>query len=140
MKVFYTKRGLDSYLFLMLMALVISFTPLVIKDSFTVKLTLILAATAIIQRLWELKSSYTILDKGLLQINYLFIKKKLDISNINQIERSKRYRFHNKNYASTRDGLSLSIGDELIFITPLNEKVFIEELLKFNPSIQVSSK
>lgn len=140
MKVFYTKRGLDSYLFLMLLACVIAFTPLIIQDRSTVKLTLLIASVTMIQRLWELKTTYTILEEGLLQINYLFFKKKFEISNINQIEKGKRYRFHNRSFASTRDGLSLSLGDKLIFITPQNTEVFIEELLKINPSIQVSSK
>lgn len=137
MKVFYSKRGLDSYLFLMLLAFVIAFTPIFIQDSSTVKLTILVALVAMIQRLWELKTTYTILEEELLQINYLFIKKKFDISNINQIERSKRYRFHNRSYASTKNGLDLSIGDKLIFITPMNEEVFIEELVKINPCIQL---
>jgi hypothetical protein len=137
MKVFYTKRGLDSYLFLMLLACVIAFTPLFLNAEKDKKFTLIISSLAFMHNLWQLKTRYIILEDGCLQINYLFIKRKINISDIFKIESGKRYQFHNRGYASSLQGLMMSIGNKSIFITPMNEEVFIEELVKINPSIQL---
>lgn len=137
MKVFYTKRGLDSYLFLMLLACVIAFTPLIIQDGSTVKLTLLIASVTMIQRLWQLKTRYVILDEGILQINYLFLKKRIKLTDVSNIEKGKFW-FYTRYYASTNKGLLFTVSDKTFLITPINEEVFIEELLKINPSIQIN--
>lgn len=83
-----------------------------------------------------MKTRYSIMEENILQINFLFFKKRIEISSIKKIESSKVTIFYNRSYATSSKGLALTIGDMIFFITPMYEDVFVEELLKINPSIQ----
>lgn len=81
--------------------------------------------------------SYTI-EGNELKIKSLLVKKCFDVSKFTQISRNKSKIIKVEKAATSNKGIIIKYTkyDE-IFISPENEKEFIEELLKINPLIKI---
>jgi hypothetical protein len=87
--------------------------------------------------LWVYFNTYYILENNLLKYRSGFLKGKIDITKIHEIHPDKTL-WYGLKPALAQNGIIIKFNkyDE-IYISPVSNKEFIEELIKINPSILV---
>jgi hypothetical protein len=136
MSVFYTKRPLRIYINFIIIAFVISFGSFFIPSTKDYQIVVIISVIVFIFDLWRLKTTYTILNNKILRIKFLFIKREILVHEIETIEYSKFSIFSVK-FGKANYGLKIKTKDKKLFITPVNELEFVQELLKIKPEINL---
>ena len=97
---------------------------------------LIIFILSVLHSLWIWNSTVYKIENGELYIKSWILRRKIDIQNIKEIKKTKNVW---SSYALSTERLEISEnGKSTYYVAPLEFKLFIEELKKYNSNIVVS--